>query len=275
MQSLLGKIEQLIGESGAEIVAVAAGDCNSGSSLLLNPELKFHPASTIKICIMMEVFHQVSQGIISLEGFLPIHNNFHSIVDQSDYALSIADDSEPGLYASIGGIKSIRELTTLMMGQSSNLATNLLVECVTAGKVNALMRALGTDELLILRGVEDQQAFTHGLNNAASAHGLMKILLRLAAHQVVSRDASEEMIAIMKQEQFKAGIPSLLPVGVSVAHKTGWIRKHYHDAAIIYPAGSDPYVLVVLTRGLSEDKEGPGLVTSISRLIYDHRSEWR
>ena len=111
--------------------------------------------------------------------------------------------------------------------------------------------------------------------DAATAQSLMHILTRLAAHQVVSPDASEAMLAIMKQQRYNEGIPSLLPSDVSFAHKTGWNGTLYHDAAIVYPGNYDPYVLVIMTRGLSDEKEAPLFVSSLSRLIYDHQSTWR
>ena len=103
----------------------------------------------------------------------------------------------------------------------------------------------------------------------------MQILKKLALHQVVSHDASETMIGIMKQQYFNEGIPALLPSDVSIAHKNGWIERIYHDAGIIFPLNQTPYVLVVMTSGLSEDKEAPLFVSSLSKFIFDHHLEWR
>jgi beta-lactamase class A len=76
------------------------------------------------------------------------------------------------------------------------------------------------------------------------------------------------MIAILKQQRFNEGIPAKLPLGVDVAHKTGWTEKLYHDAGIVYPPGREPYVLVVMTRGLVELDEAPALVAEISDIIF-------
>jgi beta-lactamase class A len=162
-----------------------------------------------------------------------------------------------------------------MVAHSSNLATNSLIELVTPGKVTDYMRILGTEGLIVRRGVEDSKAFALGLNNAANARSMMQILKKLALHQVVTHDASETMIGIMKQQFFNEGIPALLPADVSIAHKNGWIERIYHDAAIIFPPRMTPYVLVIMTSGLSENKEAPLFVSSLSKLIYDHQNEWR
>jgi beta-lactamase class A len=55
-----------------------------------------------------------------------------------------------------------------------------------------------------------------------------------------------------------------------VAHKTGWITGHLHDAAIVYPRGADPYVLVVMTRGIPDETVARALIVDISRMVYAH-----
>ena len=75
---------------------------------------------------------------------------------------------------------------------------------------------------------------------------------------------------ILLRQEFSAEIPAGLPVGTKVAHKTGWITGVLHDAAIVYPANRKPYVLVVLTRGISDEKVARELIVDISRLVYAH-----
>jgi beta-lactamase class A len=72
------------------------------------------------------------------------------------------------------------------------------------------------------------------------------------------------------RQQFNDEIPAGLPAGVPVAHKTGQITGHLHDAAIVYPRQRAPYVLVVLTRGIPDEKVARSLIADISRLVYEH-----
>jgi beta-lactamase class A len=155
-----------------------------------------------------------------------------------------------------------------MIISSSNLAANLLIEKVGAQRVTRFMQSLGANDLLIRRGPEDNKAHALGLNNSATARSLMQILVRLARRSVVSPQASDEMIAILLQQQFNEGIPAQLPAEVRVAHKTGWNDKLYHDAAIVYPPRHTPYIVVILTSGLSEKEEAPALVYALSAAIY-------
>ena len=65
------------------------------------------------------------------------------------------------------------------------------------------------------------------------------------------------------------GIPAGLPEGTRVAHKTGWITGVTHDAALVYPPGRKPYVLVVLTKGIPDRPVAQKLIADISRLVWD------
>ncbi|HEY9227069.1 MAG TPA: serine hydrolase, partial [Gemmatimonadaceae bacterium] len=75
---------------------------------------------------------------------------------------------------------------------------------------------------------------------------------------------------ILLRQEFNSEIPAGLPAGTKVAHKTGWITGVLHDAAIVYPAKRRPYVLVVLTRGIPNDKVARQLIADVSRIIYGH-----
>jgi beta-lactamase class A len=250
-------------------LSLAMYDLASGYQLLVKPDLSFHPASTFKIGVMMEVFHQASEGALSLDETLPVKNSFISIADGSVFSLSPEDDSETDLYKYIGNSMTMLDLTQRMIIKSSNLATNLLIEKVKAERVTQFMQELGAKDLVIRRGPEDNQAYKLGLSNSATARSLMQILARLAQREVVNPTASEEMISIMSQQYYNEGIPAKLPPEVRVAHKTGWSEKLYHDAAIVFPPAHAPYVLVIMTSGLPENDEAPALVASLARLIHE------
>jgi beta-lactamase class A len=262
------ELKRLLESEPAARISLAICDLASGYQLLAHPDVPFHPASTFKLGVMMEVFHQASQGEFSLDDLLPVKNAFTSIADQSGFWLSPEDDSETDLYQHIGEQLSLRELTRHMIVYSSNLATNLLIEKVEATRVTRFMQELGANDLVILRGAQDNRANSLGMNNSATARSLMQVLVRLAKRSVVSPAVSDEMIAILLKQHYNEGIPSRLPEGVSVAHKSGWNDKLYHDAAIVFPREHTPYVVVIMTSGLSETNEAPRLVAALSYEIY-------
>jgi beta-lactamase class A len=262
-------VRRLIRDTGGD-VAVAYHDLATGAELLVQADATFHAASTMKVPVLMELYRQVEEKTLSLDDRMAVKTEFTSIVDGTPFTLKVEDDSETGMYRRLGERMTVRELARLMITESSNVATNLLVERVTAARTSELMVRLGSKDIHVLRGVEDGKAYARGMNNTTTARGLMVILTRLAAREVVSKDASEEMIAILRDQKFAEGIPAGVPAGagVKVAHKTGWFTGVYHDAAIVEPPRGKPFVLVVLTRGIKELKDAHKLVADITRAVY-------
>ena len=268
---LTGRIAALIAPFGDKVtVAVAFRDLATGEECLIRADDPIHPASTMKVPVLLEVYRQASAGKLGLDDRLKIRNSFASIVDGSPFELDPKDDSELTLYKRIGEEVTIRELARLMITESSNLATNLLVEKVSPASTTEFMKELGAGGLKVLRGVEDGKAYAKGLNNVGSARGLMTVLARLAEGTAVSEAASGEMLAVLRAQKFNEGIPAGLPKGISVAHKTGSFKGTYHDAGMIELPGRKPFVLVVLTRGIEDEPSAHKLVSGIARIAYEH-----
>ena len=264
-----GDIDRLIAASGAEVaVAWQPLDGRSprpGPPLLIRADVPFHAASTMKVPVMIELFRRAAARDIRLDDTLTVTNQFHSIVDGSPYELSATEDSDGEVYKAIGSRMTFRALCEAMITVSSNLAANNLIEALGARQIQATIDRLGAGGMQVLRGVEDQKAFDAGLNNTTDALGLLTLLAKLGRGEVVSPAASAEMIAILKRQTLNDAIPAGLPPGTVVAHKTGSITRIHHDAGIVY--GARPYVLVVLVRGIENQKISARLIADITRVV--------
>jgi beta-lactamase class A len=258
-------IQFAIQKSGAD-VAVAFRTLDSKSQWFSREHESFHAASTMKIPVMIELFHQVREGKLKLDDPLTIHNEFHSIVDGSVYKLDTSDDSDAVLYKLEGQTQTLAQLCEAMITKSSNFAANLLIEKLGVENIRVTVHQLGADEMHVLRGVEDQKAFDQGLNNATSAYALLTLLTAIADGTAVDADSSRQMVEILQRQTFNEGIPAGLPPGTPVAHKTGEITKIHHDAAIVY--APRPFILVILVRGLADRKDSAALMAEITRQLY-------
>ena len=265
--SLESQLREIIRASGAE-VAVAFRTLDGKSDLLVDADKSFHAASTMKVPVMIELFRQAHAGTLKLDEPLTIRNEFRSIVDGSPYKLSEGDDSDREVYANVGKTMTLRALNEAMITVSSNFATNLLIERLGVENVRATVSRLGGDGMQVLRGVEDSKAFEKGLNNSTTARGLLVLLEKLGRGEAVSAEADREMIEVLKRQKFNEAIPAGVPAGTPVAHKTGNITGIHHDAGIVY--GPRPYVLVVLVRGIQEQKVSGPLIASISKAVWEH-----
>jgi len=254
-------------DSGA-VVAVVLRDPVSRLSLELNPALRYHAASTMKVGVLIELGRRIDAGELHWNDSLPLRNQFASIVDGSSYTLDPGSDSDSTVYAALGSRWTLRQLATRMIVRSSNLATNLLVEQLGAPRITATIRRLGADSMVVLRGVEDGKAYEKGLNNTTTARDLAILLEAIAQGRAVSKDTGAELLNILEAQEFNDGIPAGLPPGTRVAHKTGEITATWHDAALVYPEDGKPYTLVVLTRGVRERGRGVALQADLARLAH-------
>jgi len=264
-KTLEDQLRAIIATSKAE-VAVAVRTLDGRTEVLIDPDKPFHAASTMKVPVMIELFRQQAAGKLSLDSSMPIRNEFHSIVDGSIYALSEGDDADKAVYAAVGKAMTLRELCDAMITVSSNFAANLLIEKLGVENIRATVARLGADGMNVLRGVEDQKAFDKGLNNSTTARGLLVLFDKLAHGAAVDASADATMVDILKRQAFNDAIPAGLPPRTPVAHKTGNITRINHDAGIVFAAR--PYVVVLLVRGIQDQKESAALMASLSRTIY-------
>jgi beta-lactamase class A len=248
-------------------VGVSIRDLSREVTLDINGDLVFHAASTMKIAVMIELYRQSAEGYFGLDDSLQIANKFSSIVDGS--AFSIGEDSDTEIYSMLGQRVPIRNLVYRLITSSSNLATNILIGLVTADSVQATIERMGTRHMEVLRGVEDLKAFDAGMNNTTTAADLALLLEALRDGEVVSSEASSEMLKIMSDVPLEMIMAGRGERG-RVAHKTGMITAHHHDAGILFPDNGQPYILVILTRGIAEEQESTKLGRMISEVVYRH-----
>jgi beta-lactamase class A len=270
--SLLERIQARVAEEPGAKVGLAYVDLASGDTLFLNADTSFHAASTMKVPVMIELFRRANTGSFRMNQGLLMVNQFASIVDGSLYALDSSSDSDSTLYHRIGARVRVDTLLRLMITRSSNLATNTLITLVGADAVTRTMRSLGAERIQVLRGVEDGKAFDKGLNNTTTARDLGLILRAIEEGRAAPPAATREMLGILLAQEFNEKIPAGLPPGTRVAHKTGEITAVSHDAAIVYPPGRKPYLLVVLTRGIPDGSKASKLIADISALVYARSS---
>jgi beta-lactamase class A len=262
---VVAAIQDRVAKSGAD-VGIAFETLDGRLAWSSRGDDVFHAASTMKIPVMIELFHQVREGKVKLSDPLFIKNEFHSLVDGSVFTLKPDDDSETDLYKAVGQTRTLDQLCDLMVTVSSNFATNLLIQKLGIDDIRATVTALHADGMDIKRGVEDQKAFDKGLNNTTTAHGLATLLVAIANGKAVDAESSARMVEILERQKFNEGIPAGVPQNIRVAHKTGEITKIHHDAGIVY--ADRPFVIVVLVRGIADFKQSSALIADVTRDLY-------
>lgn len=249
-------------------VGVALIDLESGRTLGIGQDVSMHAASTMKVPVMMELFRQADAGRHRIDDSITVINTFRSIADTSHYTLGT--DRDTALVAHLGRRLSLRRIAHSMITVSSNLATNILIDYLTADSVQRTMAAIGAQDMVVLRGVSDDPAFRRGMNNMTTAAALARTMEVIARCSIHTRRSCDGMMAMLEAQEFRSEIPAGIPPGVRVGNKTGSITGHRHDAAIVMPPGRAPYVLVVLTRGAASPRAATALAADVSRRVWEH-----
>jgi beta-lactamase class A len=98
----------------------------------------------------------------------------------------------------------------------------------------------------------------------------MVIFDHIANGTVVNKKACDAMIDILMHQHFKEKIAGKLPADVKTATKSGWITKVSHDSGIVFLPDGRKYVVVLLSRGIEDEKSADETLAKVSRIIYDH-----
>jgi beta-lactamase class A len=268
--SLRDKLEELEERSRARAVGVALHDLETGLQFRYRSERWFHAASTIKLAVLLGVFAAIHRGKLLPQSRLHVRNRFRSAYDGRAFRVLSERDADSEVQAAIGKTMRLGELARHMIVRSSNLATNLLLDLLG---ISFLQRVLDDYELSgidLRRGVEDELAFEHGINNRATADGLVQLLRLIAEERAFTPELSRGMLNLLHDQEFRSGIPAGLPAEARVAHKTGEISTIAHDVGIVYLPNRKPYVIAILTEWEPEQTGRSPTIAAASYMVYEH-----
>lgn len=268
--TLRDKLEALEERSRARALAVAVHDTETGFEFRYRSERWFHAASTIKLAVLLGTYASIHKGKLLPQSRLHVRNRFRSAYDGSSFRVLSERDADSDVQASIGKTMRISELARHMIVRSSNLATNLLLDLLGLAFLQKVLDDHELHGIDLRRGVEDELAFEHGINNRVTADGLVELLKLIAEERALTPDLSRKMLEILHEQEFRSGIPAGLPAHARVANKTGEISTIAHDAGIVYLPNRKPYVVAILTEWEPESSGRSPTIAAASYLVYEH-----
>ena len=194
----------------------------TSEQITINADRQMDTMSVIKIPLMVEAFRQIEAGKFSLADKVTLKDS----------------DKRPGtgIIRSLdaGAVLTIKDLLTLMIVVSDNTATDLLfakvggIEPVNQlAKSYGLMQtravAMGADWFEALRAAPSAAQFhAEGKHpfGLSSPGDIGKLLEMLERGQAVSKNASEQMLQMMRGQVYSTRLPKYV-TGFRVPHKTG------------------------------------------------------
>jgi beta-lactamase class A len=250
LQSRLNAIADDVhfGSLGAMVV-----DLQSGASARVNAGRSFPAASLFKLPILVEVLAEEDAGQLDPQRRLTIR--------QEDWT-----DGSGVLQARVGDQLTVRELTTLMIQDSDNIAALVLLDVVTVPEVNATSERLGLHATRLV----DHRAGGSALDNVehtTSAGDMAQLLVSMASGRLINQKVSEQALGLLELKQATNWLGADLPFWVKVAHKWGDLPQARNDVGVVFsPRGS--YVVAVLTADGQAD-EAASIIGRTSRMMYD------
>ncbi len=262
------KIQKEIADFSGK-VWIYAKNLDTGKDYALRADEQVRTASTIKLPIMTETFHQIAQGKINWTDEIILTK----VKKQggSGILFEFSDNTKLDLKTAVN----------LMIVVSDNTATNLVLDKVGTDNVNDFMDALGLKQTRSLRKVfgggearvnSDARLKLFGLG-VSSPRDMVKLLEMLEKGEVVSREASAEMLAILKRQQLKDGIGRGLPDTIPSASKSGALDRLRSDVGIIYTRRGRIAMAITVDDMLevAYTPENPGLhlIWKLSQILQD------
>ncbi|MFA5117057.1 MAG: serine hydrolase [Candidatus Omnitrophota bacterium] len=201
----------------------------------LNENIPLPSASLVKIPVMAACFYAASQGKINLKAYLVLKNS-------SKTSGSGRLKSYPA-----GTQVTIEKLIEIMIEESDNTASNMLIDLLGFNYLNDTFKKLGLKNTNIVRKMMDFKSRKRGRENFTTAADLAFMLKQIYEGKLINKEISAKCLEILKKQKMRDRIPAKLPSGTVVAHKTGLERRICHDVGIIFTYRGDMLVCV-LTR---------------------------
>ncbi|MBQ4528928.1 MAG: serine hydrolase [Clostridia bacterium] len=241
LQNLVPKLDAVAAEiTGSESkVAYYVKNLATGEVIEKN-DSKMYSASLIKLYIMAEIYRQADAGELVIDG-------------------------------------EIKNLLTQMITVSDNDACNALATKAGGGdqklgfkKISDNAVALGCNYTVQANDLQAVRPVPIPTGNFTSVRDCGIILEKIYKGELVSPEASAEMLALLKQQQRRGKIPRDLPSGVVVANKTGETSTAQNDVAIVY-SEHGPYIICIMINDYANSMDYTmDVIARMSKIAYDY-----
>jgi len=253
-QKLAANINEVDQDLDGEI-GVAIEDLTTGQKFLLHADEVFPQASSIKIAVLAELYHQAQTGKLKLTDLYTV--NPADLVPDSD----IMGGLTPGITKI-----TLRDLATMMVVVSDNSATNVLIDRVGMENVNALMDSLSLPHTRLRRKMMDVKAAGEGRENISTPNEMLTLLDSLYRGKVLNKEMTDDFFGMLSTHK-SSFIPRDLPDDLKIANKPGELEGVRNDSGVVLLA-KRPYVICVMTTYLHRERDGEEAISKISAAAY-------
>ncbi|MBQ4630381.1 MAG: serine hydrolase [Clostridia bacterium] len=241
LEGLVPELDAIGSEITGEynIVSYYVKNLTTGEVIKSN-DSKMYSASLIKLYIMAEIYRQVDVGELTMDD-------------------------------------ELKNLLTQMITVSDNDACNTLATIAGGGnqqlgfeRITDNARNLGCGHTVQKNDLQAVREVPISTGNFTSVGDCALILEKIYNGELVSPEASADMLALLKGQQRRNKIPRDLPEGVVVANKTGETSTAQNDVAIVY-SEKTPYIICIMINDYANSMDDAmDVVARMSKATYDY-----
>jgi beta-lactamase class A len=241
-----------------------------GHTVEIGADEAFETASTIKTYILAALYALAAQGKASLDDEI-VYRPEH-FVDGSGMLRALG----------VGAKLRVKDAATLMIICSDNIATNMIIDYLGLEKINACIAQFGCAHTRLFRPLHFETGDPLGTTTPREYAGMFR---RIAKGELVSAQASAEMLAIFRQQHYNTMLTGDFPpyyldpeeTGdeqlIWVASKSGSMNACRNDGGIIHTPYGD-YVLVLMNKNFDDiieynDHPAMRYGARVSRMLLD------
>jgi beta-lactamase class A len=251
-------------------------DLATGTTANRRGDVPVPSASTRKISIMMAALAAAHAGRLSLDQRVTIDARFQD------------NDSGTFQHLTPGFSITLRDAMVMMIIVSDNTCTGHVVDLVGLANVQRYTEAVGLTGTVHRYGIPPKTGADNTLDKVTTTTAndqglLLELILRgtsdpaVAGRLQCTAALCQLGLDILSWQKLKTRLPSQLPLGTKVAHKTGTGHRCYNDAGIIFKGDRPRCVLTAYTVDVPDAVAGgtPGfaaayhLIGRMARLAYD------
>ena len=233
--------------------AVYVWNYEDGSYVDINADEVFATASIIKLPVLVQLFRAIERNDLSIYDEMTLTEYYRT-------------EGSGSLQFKAGGSKySIDDLARIMITESDNSATNMLVSKLgSMTNINSGIREWGLKKTHIQTWLPDL-----GGTNKTTAREMATILYNIDSPNFLSTSSRERIFDYMGHVHNNRLIQAGLGVGAPFLHKTGDIGTMLGDAGIVYTPNNKKYIVVILANRPHNSPLGKEYIVKASEIIYN------
>lgn len=252
MPNLTRKLKNLMASYPRLKPGIFIWDYTTGKYVNINADRVYSAASIIKLPLLFQLFKRTEKGLVNLNDSMSTEKAF------------ITRGSGSLQYFPMGTTLTYRRLAELMIQESDNTASNMLLAVV--GGMNELNRTIknwGFAKTHFYDWLPDLKG-----KNITSPAEIGKMLYNIDNPDFLSLKSRAEIVEIMGHVKNRYLIQAGLPYNTRFLHKTGDIGSMLGDGGIVILPDERKYIIVIMVNRPWNDYAAKQFIIEASEIAY-------